>query len=56
MIMYLIYDENGEIMRMAGRKEEAQAICASRKGWTYKSARKIVRKIVDGYKFEEALF
>lgn len=54
--MYIIKDENGEIMRMAGRKEEAQAICASRKGWTYKSVRKIVRKIVEGYKFEEALF
>jgi hypothetical protein len=53
---YLIRNEDGEVMRIVGRQEESQAICALRKGWTYKSVRKIVRKIMDGYKFEDALF
>lgn len=53
---YLIRNEDGEIMRIVGRQEEALLICALRTGWTYKSVRKIVRKLVDGYKFEEALF
>jgi hypothetical protein len=53
---YLIRNEDGEVMRIVGRKEEAESICALRTDWTFKCVRKIVRKLVDGYKFEEALF
>lgn len=53
---YLIRNEDGEVMRIVGRQEEAIAICALRTGWTFKCVRKIVRKLVDGYKFERALF
>jgi hypothetical protein len=56
LIMYLIYDENKELMRTVARQEEAKQIVESREGWTFKCVRKIVRKIVEGYKFEEALF
>jgi len=51
---YVIKDESGEVMRVVGRQEEAQAICASRQGWTFKCIRKPVRKI-DLSQFEEAL-
>jgi 5-keto 4-deoxyuronate isomerase len=54
--VYIIKDENGEIMRIVGRQEEARHIVQQREGWTFKCVRKIVRKIVEGYKFEEALF
>jgi hypothetical protein len=53
---YVIKNEDGEVMRIVGRQEEAQAICSLRTGWTFKCVRKVVRKLVDGYKFEEALF
>ena len=49
---YLIKDENGETMRVVGRQEEAQAICALRKGWTFKCVRKPKVTPI----FEEALF
>lgn len=52
--MYLIKNEDGELMRTVRRQEEAQAICALRLGWTFKCVRKPVRKVE--YKFEEALF
>ena len=51
---YLIKDENGEVMRIVGRQEEAQIICAFRAGWTFKCVRKPVRKL-DLSQFEEAL-
>lgn len=49
---YCIKDENGEVMRIVGRQEEALAICALRFGWTFKC----VRKPKPVYVFEEALF
>ena len=52
---YVIYNEDEEKMRVVGRQEEAQAICAVRKGWTFKLVRNTVRK-VDLSIFEEALF
>ena len=48
---YVIKNEDGETMRIVGRQEEAQAICALRKGWTYKC----VRNPKPVYTFEEAL-
>lgn len=51
---YVIYNEDGEKMRVVGRQEEAQAICALRRGWKFKCVRKPVRKI-DLSIFEEAL-
>ena len=50
---YIIKDENGEIMRMVGRQEEARNICACRPNWTFKGVRKTVR--VDLSQFEDAL-
>lgn len=52
---YLIRNEDGEIMRVVGRQEEAQAICALRSGWTFKCVRKPVRKL-DLSQFEECPF
>lgn len=51
---YLIKDENGELMRIVARQEEALLICAFRAGWTFKCVRKPVRKL-DLSQFEEAL-
>jgi hypothetical protein len=51
---YIIKNEDGEIMRVVGRQEEAKTICALRTGWTFKCVRKPVRKI-DLSQFEEAL-
>jgi hypothetical protein len=42
---YVIYDEESQPMRIVGRKEEAQTICAVREGWTFKCVRKPVRKV-----------
>jgi hypothetical protein len=33
---YLVYDEDGDKMRTAKRKEEAEALIENRAGWTYK--------------------
>jgi hypothetical protein len=52
---YVIKDENGEIMRIVGRQEEARQIVQNREGWTFKCVRKPVRK-VDLSKLGEALF
>lgn len=49
---YVIKDEEGNTMRVVGRQEEAQAVCALRFGWTFKC----VRKPKSVYVFEEALF
>lgn len=49
---YLIKDENGEVMRIVGRQEEALAICALRLGWTFKCLRK---PKINLYQFEKAL-
>ena len=53
---YIVYDENGEPMRLLKRKEEALAICALRKGWWFKYMKaKIYESQKPQYKFEDAL-
>lgn len=49
---YVIKNEDGETMRIVGRQEEAMAICALRRGWTFKC----VRKAKPVFNFEEAPF
>ena len=49
---YIVKNEDGDTMRVVGRQEEAQAICALRLGWTFKC----VRKAKPVYNFEEAPF
>jgi len=39
MLAYLCLDENGELMRSFGRKEEAQSWVAVRQGWTIQCKR-----------------
>lgn len=51
---YMIKDENGELMRVVGRQEEARQIVNSRDGWTFKCVRKPAQKL-DLLQFEEAL-
>ena len=50
---YIIFDEYVQPMRIVGRKEEAQAMCALRKGWTFKYMK---AKKAEDYQFKEALF
>jgi hypothetical protein len=52
---YVVYDEDGEVMRVVGRREEALCLVAFRKGWTMKYAPK-PKKQIDLSQFEEALF
>ena len=49
---YIVYDEDGQPMRIIGRREEAIAICSLRKGWWFKFMR---AKKAEDYKFEDAL-
>lgn len=51
---YLIRNEDNELMRVVHRQEEAMAICALRKGWTFKGVRNPIQR-VDLSQFEEAL-
>lgn len=51
---YLIYDENLELMRIVGRREEAANIVRTRANWSFKGIRTPKTKI-DFTKFEEAL-
>ena len=51
---YLIKDENGEVMRIVDRQEEALLICAMRPGWSFKCLRKPI-KMIDLSQFEDAL-
>jgi hypothetical protein len=53
-VSYIIKNEDGDTMRVVGRQEEAQAICALRLGWTFKCIRK-PKKYLDLSQFEEAL-
>jgi hypothetical protein len=53
--MYLIYDENKELMRTVARQEEAKQITESREGWTFKCVRKPQTK-PDLSQLGEALF
>jgi len=50
---YVIRDEDGEIMRIVGRQEEAKQLIQQREGWTMKCIRKAKPA---PYKFEEAPF
>ena len=53
--MYLIYDEDKELMRTVSRQEEAKQIVENRDGWTFKCVKKPVKK-VDLSELGEALF
>lgn len=53
--MYKLYDEDSNYMRWVARREEAQAILATRKDWTARFVRQR-RKVVDLTTFEEAPF
>lgn len=53
MSKYCLYDEQGELMRIVGRQEEARHIISTRSGWTMKCVR-YTRK-VDLSQFEDAL-
>ena len=55
MNMYLIYDENQELMRKVSRREEADQIVSGRVGWTYKLLR-CKKKPIDLSMLEEAPF
>lgn len=52
--MYVIKNENNEVMRIVGRQEEAIAICSLRESWTFKCVRKPKPRF-DLSHFEEAL-
>jgi hypothetical protein len=54
MTNYLIRNEDGELMRVVNRQEEAQCIVALRLGWTYKCVR-TPKPILDLSQFEDAL-
>lgn len=49
---YRVSDEEGELMRVVGRLEEAKTLVNNRAGWSYKRVR--IEKPV--YKFEDAPF
>lgn len=49
---YLICDEEGQIMRKVGRREEAKQIVQLRQGWTFT---RIHRSKLDLSQFEDAL-
>jgi hypothetical protein len=55
MNLYLIYDEENELMRMVSRQEEARQIVTGRSGWTFRLLRS-PKKTIDLTTFEEALF
>ena len=42
--MYLIYDEDKELMRTVSRQEEAKQIVENREGWSFKCVRIPVTK------------
>lgn len=54
MTNYLIRNEDGELMRVVHRQEEARQIVSCRNGWTFKCLR-TPKPIVDLSQFEEAL-
>ena len=55
MTNYLIYNEDGELMRIVGRQEEARHILSTHLGWSLKRVR-TPKPIVDLSQFQEALF
>lgn len=54
MTNYLIRNEDGELMRVVHRQEEAQHIVILRKGWTFKCIR-TPKPMIDLSQFEDAL-
>jgi hypothetical protein len=52
---YIIKDENGEIMRIVGRQEEARQIVSIRPGWKFTGVRNPKIKL-DLSQFENAPF
>jgi predicted Zn-dependent protease len=50
--LYQLFDEQGDLMRIVSRKEEALAVVALRSGWTYK--RTVINK--PKFEFEDAPF
>ncbi len=52
---YMLYDEDGEKMRVVHKLEEAKEIIKTRADWTYKFFKKPV-KVFDLNDFEEAPF
>jgi hypothetical protein len=52
---YVIRDEDGEIMRVVGRQEEAKQIVGTREGWTMKCLREPKQEPAL-HNFEEAPF
>ena len=50
---YVLKDENGEVMRIVGRKEEADKLLETRPNWTSKYLKPVKQT---QYKFEEAPF
>lgn len=48
---YIVYDEDGQPMRIVKRKEEALAVCALRTDWFFK----FMKAKKPEYKFEDAL-
>ena len=53
-IMYYIYDEMGELMRIVRRHEEAKLVVSCRHEWSFVRVQ-VKRKTVDLSQFEEAL-
>ncbi len=51
---YLIKDENGDIMRIVGRQEEARQLVQVRTGWSFIGVRSPKVKL-DLSQFEDAL-
>lgn len=54
MTNYMLYDEDGELMRVVGRQEEAIGIMRTHSGWTFKRIR-TPKPILDLSQFEDAL-
>ena len=54
MTNYMIYNEDGDLMRIVGRQEEARCIVSLRTGWTFKCLRTAKPKL-DLSQFEDAL-
>jgi hypothetical protein len=50
---YVIKDEHGDVMRIVGRKEEAQSLLLTRPEWTLKYLKPVKP---EPFKFEEAPF
>jgi hypothetical protein len=55
MNLYLIYDEENELMRTVSRREEAKHLIQQREGWTMKCVRQ-PKQEPEQYNFEEAPF